>query len=111
MVPQDYLTLRLIRLRLQEEWAHKGIGLSLIFPRGGTGNYISGTINHRLVPGDVLVVDAAPGGRLSPAEKGEIVFWSFSVCFEHLFPLFAGNEISLLQSVTEGFKGARVYPA
>lgn len=110
MVPQDYLTLRLNRLRLQEEWAHKGTGLSLIFPRGGTGNYLSGTITHRLVPGDVLVADAAVGGHLCLADKGELLFWSFSVCFEHLFPLFAGREISLLQNVTERFKAAKVYP-
>jgi AraC family transcriptional activator of mar-sox-rob regulon len=39
-----------------------------------------------------------------------MVFSTFSVCFEHLFPLFAGNEISLLQGVTECFKRGKVYP-
>src|SRR5215831_4899018 len=110
MVPQDYLTLRLIRLRLQEEWAHKTSGLALILPRGGTGHYIGAGINHRLTTGDLLVVDSVTGGKVCPAERGEMVFCTFSVCFEHLFPLFASNEISLLQGVTEGFKRGKVYP-
>jgi AraC-like DNA-binding protein len=40
-----------------------------------------------------------------------MVFWSFSVCFEHFFPLFAIGEISLLQNTTENLKGAKLYPA
>jgi AraC-like DNA-binding protein len=101
----------MIRLRAPEEWAYKGVGLSLMFPKGGAGRYSLGTINHRLGPGDVLVVDGGSGGKLCAHDGGEIIFWAFSICFEHLFPLFAGHEISLLQSVTEGFKGTKVYPA
>jgi len=115
MLAQEYLILRLIRLRVHEEWTHKGAGLALIFPKGGAGSYISGTVNHRIGPGDALVVDGAAGGKLCPHDraddKGEIAFWTFSVCLEHLFPLFAGHEISMLQSVSELFKGAKVYPA
>jgi AraC-like DNA-binding protein len=40
-----------------------------------------------------------------------MVFGFFAANFEHLFPLFASNEICMLQNVTEGFKGTKLYGA
>jgi AraC-like DNA-binding protein len=65
------------------------------------------------VPGDVLVLNGTLEGEsgLCADEGGEMVFWFFAANFEHLFPLFASNEICLLQSVIEGFKRTRLYEA
>lgn len=111
MLSQDYLTLRLVRLKPSEKWVEDGNGLCFVFPTIGTGKWVAATASHRLLPGDVLVLNVGVGGEISTASKGEIAFRSFSICFEHLFPLFASREISLLQSVTDGFKSPRFYPA
>lgn len=111
MLTQDYLTLRLVRLKPSEEWSNERCRLSFVFPKGGHGRYVSGPVAHRLAPGDVLVANAASGGKIGVPGTGELVFWCFSVCLEHLFPLFASNEICLLQSITDGFKDAKLYPA
>jgi AraC-like DNA-binding protein len=111
MLAQDYLTLRLVRLKPPEEWINKQGGLSFVFPKGGAGRCLCGPLNQRLGPGDVLVLDGAAGGKLCAPDRGEMVFACFSVCFEHLLPLFASSEICLLQGVTDGFKRAKLYPA
>jgi AraC-like DNA-binding protein len=113
MLSQEHLTLRLVRLKPSEKWIHGANGLSFVFPNGGGGKYVSTEVTQRLTPGDVLVLSGAPEGKggLCADEGGEMVFWFFAVNFEHLFPLFAGDEICLLQSVTEGFKGAKLYGA
>src|ERR1035438_1670233 len=111
MFAQDYLTLRLVRLKPPEEWINKQDGLSFVFPKGGVGKCLCGPLNQRLAPGDVLVLDSAVGGKLCAPDRGEMVFACFSVCSEHLFPLFASNEICLLQGVTNDFKRAKLYPA
>jgi len=111
MLAQDYLTLRLVRLRHPEEWICKEGALSFVFPKGGAGNCSCGPLNQRLALGDVLVLDGVVGGTLSVPDRGELVFSCFSVCLEHLFPLFASNEICLLQAVTDDFKRAKLYPA
>lgn len=111
MLTQDYLHLRLIRLKATEELAVNSGQLSLVFPKGGSGKFVLGSVTHRLSPGDVLVVNATDAGRICARPGGELVFWLFSVGLENLFPLFAGNEISLLQTVSEDFKSAKLYAA
>lgn len=111
MLNQDYISLRLARIRGGEEWTHNRTGLTFIFPKGGAGRFISGALIRRLMPGDVLVVDGAVQGRLSVPPRGELVFRWFSVCCEHLFPLFANSEICLVEDVREGFKSSKLYPA
>ena len=111
MLAQDYLTLRMVRLKPPEEWLNKQAGLAFVFPKGGAGKCLAGTFNQRLAPGDVLVLDGAAGSKVCASDRGEIVFACFSVCIEHLFPLFAGNEIRLLQGVIDDFKRVKLYPA
>src|SRR6186997_1810806 len=111
MLNQDYLTVRLVRLKPSEEWSNERGRLSFIFPKAGHGRYVSGPVAHRLSPGDVLVVNAASEDKIGIPGTGELVFWCFSVCSENLFPLFASNEICLLQSITDGLKKAKLYPA
>lgn len=111
MLAEDYLILRLVRLKPPEEWVNNQGGLSFVFPREGAGKCLCGPLNRPLTSGDVLVLDGSVGGKLCAPDRGEMVFACFSVGFEHLFPLFASNEISLLQGVTEGLKQSKLYPA
>lgn len=109
---QDHLALRLARLKSSEEFEQTGECLAFLFSKGGVGKYVSRLASHRLSPGDILVFSATAGSKVSVFDtKGEFLFWTFSVCFENLLPLFSNGEISLLQQVTEGFKAGKVYPA
>ena len=111
MFGQDYLTLRLIRVKAPEEWCQPQKGLSWVFPRGGAGSHVWGRESLALARGDVLVFDGVPGARLCAVNRGELVFATFSVCVEHLFPLFACHEIPLVQGIIADFKRPRFYPA
>jgi AraC-like DNA-binding protein len=111
MFTQNCLALRLVRLKPTDEWLNKGGELSFVFPQKGVGKYLSGTITHSLASGDVLVLKGTSGGKVSVANDGELAFWYFDASLEHLFPLFATNEISLLRNVTENFNRTRQYPA
>ena len=83
-----------------------------MFPKGGDGKCISGSVTHRLARGDVLVLNATwTGSKLTVLNSGELVFWCFSLRLDHLFPLFASAEICLLQNVSESFNSAKLYPA
>ena len=113
MLSKEHLTLRLVRLKPSEKWAHRGNGLSFVFPNGGGGKCVSAAVTQRLTPGDVLVLNGTLNGDggICADEKSGMVFWFFAVNFEHLFPLFASNEICLLQNVAESFKGTKLYEA
>jgi AraC family of transcriptional regulator, multidrug resistance transcriptional activator len=111
MFDQDYFALRLVRLKSPEEWASQKEGLCFVFPKGGVGQYLGGSAAQRLAPGDVLVWEGGPEGRVSVPKGAEMVFWSFSLRLEHLFPLFDGDEISLLQEIAGNFKGSKLFPA
>jgi AraC-like DNA-binding protein len=102
--------LRLIRMRYPDEWAYKGEALSFFFLKGGVDCHVSGSIAQRISPGGMMILPGDAGGKICVSEKGEIVFWVFSVCLEHLFPLFASHEISLLRDVTENLRSPKVYP-
>jgi AraC-like DNA-binding protein len=110
MLTQDYLTLRLVRLKAPEEWTNQGIGLAFVFPRAGVGKCMSGPVTQQVAAGDAFVLNLAAGGKLCASDRGDLAFWCFSLSLEHLFPLFASNEICLLQNVTDIFKSAKMYP-
>jgi AraC-like DNA-binding protein len=111
MLTQGYLSLRLNRVKAPVRWTSNGEGLAFIFPSGGAGRYVSVTNTQGLGPGDVLVINDAECGQLCPADAHEIVFWSFAVQLEHLYPLFANEEIRLLQDLQDRFKTSRFYSA
>src|ERR1700689_4964806 len=95
----DYLTLKLRRLKGPEETQLNGRGLLFLILKGGAADCHCGSAPHRLGSGDVLVVDSPSGGKIHVRNNGEMVFWYFLAEFEHLFPLFSGREICLLQNV------------
>ncbi len=111
MLPQEYLTLRLVRLKPAEKWATEASGLLFIFVKAGVGKCFNGTGTQVLGPGDVLALSVEPEVPHGIASSGEMVFWCFSVSLEHLYPLFSSGEICLLHDVNEVFKAPRFYPA
>ena len=86
MFDQDYFALRLVRLKSLEEWSPQKEGLCFIFPTGGVG-HVNGSAAQPLVPGDILVWEGSPGGRLCVPKGAEMVFWSFFLRLEHLLPM------------------------
>lgn len=111
MFTMDHLALRLFRIKSPEQWIQKDEELSFLFPSGGAGEYTNVHATCRLAPGDVLVANGASAGKVCPANGGEIVFWLFSLSLEHLFPLFACEEIPHLQDVTEALRRSKRIPA
>ena len=102
-IKQDYLTFQLVRLLRTESWLNAGLGFSFLLAKGGSGQYASKSTAQRLLPGDVLVLNSAEGGKIEAAGD-ELIFWRFSVCLEHFFPLFDVEEICLLHDIIENFK-------
>ena len=111
MFSGDHLSLKLLLLRANEEWESPGKGFSFLFPREGLGTYLVGPLAHLLSPGDVLVVNGDPKGRVAVRDGHEVALWLFSVSFEHLYPLFASRELWLLQGVAENLKRTRLFGA
>jgi AraC-like DNA-binding protein len=113
MPAQEHLSLQLVRLKPAERWNPAANGLSFVFPKEGGGKCVSKAVTQQLVPGTVLVLNGTPEseGVFCADEGKEMVFWFFAVTLEHLFPLFVGNEICLLQNVAEGFKRTKLYGA
>ncbi len=107
----DYLTLKLRRLKNLEQMDLSGRGLFFGILKAGQGVCESASSLHRFGPGAVLVVDSASRFRVLARDNGPLIFWYFVAELEHLFPLFSGREICLLQKVAESFKAGRVYPA
>jgi AraC-like DNA-binding protein len=101
----------LVRLKSTEGWTGKREEFSFLFFKGGVGKYTAGPMAQRLAAGDVAVVNGGDNGKLLVLNGEDVLFWWFSLCVEHMFPLFAGNEISLLQNVTDGLKQLKLYPA
>jgi AraC-like DNA-binding protein len=110
MLTEDHLTLQLVRLKRSEAWPNPGQGFSFVLAKSGGGQYMSSSVARNLLPGDVLVLNSTNGGKIA-VSKDEMIFWSFSVCFEDLFPLFAVSEISMLKNTTENLKNPKLYPA
>jgi AraC-like DNA-binding protein len=109
MLSQDHLALRLSRLGPSEEWITSGEGLVFIFPQTGHGTLLAREATVKLRPRDVVVLKGSLGGKLTVEDGSNLLFWTFSLQVEHLFPLFASHELSLLRTVTDEFKAARHY--
>ncbi len=111
MLTQDYLGLRVDRLKHSDEWNATCEGLVFLFPSNGKGSYISGSVAQPFSAGDVLVFNTVGGGSVRARDGRELEFRSFSVKLEHLFPLFANHEVHLIQDLQNRFKTSRVFPA
>jgi AraC-like DNA-binding protein len=112
MLGDDHFKLRLVRLQPSELWINPSQNeeeFTFVFLKGGIAKYVFPNATQRLVPGNVLVFGKQSVARLYADEKSECVFATFSLIFEHLFPLFASDEIGLLHSVMANFKAGRIF--
>ena len=94
MLGDDHFKLRLVRLQPSEAWANESRTedeFTFVFLKGGVAKYVFPNAVHKLAPGNVLVFNKHSVGRLQSDEKSESVFVTFSVLFEHLFPIFSSN--------------------
>ena len=111
MFADDYLTLRSVRLVGSEKWEPRGPGLCFVFIRGGAGMFAISSASHRFAQGDVLVLSVGSSGNIRTTSNSELVFSSFSVLAEHMFPLFSVSEISQLQNLMGNFKSVKFHAA
>src|SRR5215469_2015520 len=112
MLGDDHLKLRLVRLQAAELWANPTRNedeFTFVFIKGGIAKYVFPNATQRLVPGNIVVFNKLSVGKLFAEEKSECVFATFSLLLEHLFPLFASNEIGLLHNVMANFKAGRIF--
>jgi AraC-like DNA-binding protein len=101
--------LRSVRLRPGRSWSEAGSGLRFVFVKVGIGECRSGEAAQPLRPGDILVVQAGNGSLILSQGEGDLEFSSFSVCLEHLFPLFFAEELFLVQDLVSAFKSPRCF--
>jgi AraC-like DNA-binding protein len=107
----DHLTLRQLSLKQGGEWAKPATGLRFVFPIAGSSAYVSGTISQPIGRGDVLVVNEPFQGKVCATAGHEVIFREFSLCLEHLFPLLAASEISLVQPLAKQFNTFKIFAA
>ena len=111
MNAREHLCLELVRLEHTEEYPLNEEGLTIVICKNGSGKCTVRSATQRLMTGEVMVLNGSVGAKLSASEKDAFEFWSFSVCFENLLPLFSGHEISLLHNLTDSYKTAKIHPA
>jgi AraC-like DNA-binding protein len=112
MLGEDHFKLRLVRLQPSELWANPSRNedeFTFVFIKGGVAKYLFPNATQRLIPGNILVFTKHSVGKLYADEKSECVFATYSLLFEHLFPLFASNEIGLLHNVMTNFKAGKIF--
>jgi AraC-like DNA-binding protein len=111
MIVEEHFCLRLTRIKSKEQWGYQREGLVILIFKTGAGRYVVDDVTVDTAPGDVLILAEGAKGKLSVFKKDEVVFLNFSLCLEHLFPLFASNEIALLEDVMGGLKNIKLLPA
>ena len=99
MFTEDHLNLRSVRLVGNEKWEPRGPGLCFVFIRGGAGIFAISSASHQFAQGDVLLVRGGSSVHLQTTGNNELVFSTFTVLVEHMFPLFSVREISQLQNL------------
>lgn len=111
MLGQDFLTLKLFRLSSDEFWSYKQDGLCVLLTQAGNGRATVGAVAQAFSPGDILVVKGHGALRVQAAAGAELVFSCFAARLDHLYPLFAGTEIALLEGIAEKFQRLRHFAA
>jgi len=56
-----------------------------------------------------MLLDGVSDGRLSSSEKGELLFQTFTLSLDYLYPLFECQEISRLKHLVDNFSPVKVY--
>jgi len=109
----DYLRLTSEDVRSPERWSPATRALHFLFPTSGGGLCETRGGPKPIHPGDVVVAEAGPEGPLEvrAADGEELVFDTFAVLLEHLYPIFAPEEIALLPSASNALREVRHHPA
>jgi len=55
---ENYLTLRLVRLKRGEAWPIDGQGFFFVLVKGGSGKYLSSSGAQSFLPGDVVLLNS-----------------------------------------------------
>jgi len=111
MLVPNHLKLRLLRLKPSQNWSLPFDGFCVVLVKAGAGVYADDSSAQRLATGDVLVVNGAGDGRLNLHAGTELAFWWFSLQLDQFYPLFAGAEISVLETVADSFSQPRHFPS
>jgi AraC-like DNA-binding protein len=111
MIFEEHFSLRLTRIKPADQWNYKGEGVAILIFKKGVGTFIADHATFKTAAGDVLILTQGAKGRLLVSDAKEVVFFNFSLCLEHLFPLFAGHEIALLEDVFDGLKNSKLLAA
>jgi len=111
MLAPDFLKLKLVRLGADDVWSCPQDGLCFLLARAGSGRCSVGPAAHSFAPGDLLILPGTAEIRFQAATTSEVIFSFFSLRLEHLYPLFAGSEISLLDAVADSLHEPRHFPA
>lgn len=109
MFSRTHLALRTVRIKSPEKWVTEPNQMLFVFPKAGSGRCLSPLATRPLSPGDVLILNSTCQSEVCSSNGGDFVFCFFSVCPEHIFPLFGSSELSLLRNISEGFKATKVY--
>lgn len=106
------LTLQLVHLEGGQEWHLPTQDLCLVLLEQGNGRYTSsGQVMHRLRPGDLLVLNAVRGGKVSTHGSGSLNFQFFCASLAHAYPLFGAGDLCLLLDLSNRLHTSRLHPA
>jgi AraC-like DNA-binding protein len=108
---EDHLKLRFVTLEKRGSRTRQQGEVGFVFVKHGSGVYVAGKISHPLLAGDVLVSSVPKPATITASDPGGFSFFSFRLNLEHLFPLFAAEEVALLDLVAAGLTGPKVIPA
>src|SRR5579884_3729266 len=98
-----------VRLRLPEPWVNPGEGLWFVFPKAGTGEFISCAAHHRLSTRAALVANVGRAAASIRPVAPEFRFQCFQVGLETLFPPLACREIPRLRAAADRLKNGKTY--
>jgi len=111
MFTDEHLNLRAVRLVGAEKWEPSSSGLSFVFIRGGAGMFAISSASHQIAHGDVLILNGGSRVNLRTTADNELVFSTFTVLVEHMFPLFSVSELSQLQNLMGNLKSVKFHAA
>jgi AraC-like DNA-binding protein len=107
----EHLKLRFFSLTKQGERAQAQGEIGFVFAQEGAGAYVGGQLSQPLAAGDVLVSSFGKSASIVASDPAGFSFFSFRLNLEHLFPLFAAEEMALLDVVAAALTRPKVIPA
>lgn len=106
-----HLSLQTVLLQPFVAWSATPRELTFVLCREGVGTFKTNSAAGQLSPGDVLVTNGREWVEFRAAGGKPLVFGAFHLSWDLLAPLFAANELWLLQRLNEEFEACRLYAA